>query len=100
MLRIYLEEVAKSATIFAATKPICSKRYELSRQPLCQRFRQSLHVIGCGDERSRCIFQRLSYKRNLRRLPWMEHVPAFAVVGVAIEFFITGDAPNICRHAI
>src|SRR5215469_7923406 len=63
-----LEEVAQGGTILAAAKAIGAERNQLARYPLAQAFRQNLHVIGCRDEGSRRVFQRLRDVGHLRRL--------------------------------
>ncbi len=46
-------------------------------------------------------FNVLRDKRNLRGdFAGMQHVPALAIVGIAIKLFVAGHAPHIRSHAI
>src|SRR5271155_4332166 len=74
-----------ASTIFAAPKTVGAERDEFARYPLGDTFRQHLHVIRCGDERARCALQRLRNVRHLCFLCGMQHVPARAIVGIAIQ---------------
>src|SRR5438270_3560040 len=95
VLGIYFKEVAQSGAAFAAAEAVGAERDELSGHPLTQAFRQHFHVIGGCDKWSRSIFQHLRDIRDLGRFGRMEHVPALAIIGVAIKLLVAGDAPDV-----
>src|SRR5580698_1113675 len=97
---IYFEEVAQGLATFAAAKTVRTQSHQRARHPAGNGFRQNLHVVRRGHKHSLRVFQALTDKGYLRRLTRMQHIPALTVVGLAVQPFVAGHAPDIGSHAV
>src|SRR5579859_652562 len=95
-----LEKVSQGGAILAAPEAVRAQRYQFSWDPLGDTLRQYLHVIRCRDEWAGRALQGFGYVGHFGLLCRVEHVPAGAVVGFAIELLVAGYAPHIRRYAV
>src|SRR4030088_2934754 len=88
--------------ILAAPETVRAKRHQLARNPLSKTLRQNLHVIRCRNKRARAgrALQCLRNVWHLRLLRRVQHIPACAIVRLAIELLVTSHTPNVHRDAI
>src|SRR5215467_15064633 len=100
VLGINFKEIPQRGTVVTAAEAVSAEGDERTRNPAGDRLGQNLHVVGRGDEDTFCVFQTLTDERYLGRLPRVQHVPALAVVGFAIEALVTGDTPNVGSNAV
>ena len=93
--RIHFEEVSQSFATVAATKSICSKTVNVSREPTGDGIRQSPDIVRRRYENSWHIGQTLADVWDAGLLLGVEQVPALRVNAVMVKFLIAGNAPNI-----
>src|SRR5262249_55448909 len=97
---VHLEKIAQARAAVAPAESVGAERGHPPRQPTIDRVGQRLDVIGSRHEDPWRLFQALRHVWLVRRLPWMEHVPAFAGVSLAVQLAVAGHAPHIRTDAI
>src|ERR1700691_4364761 len=97
---IDLEEVTQGGAILAAPEAVRAERHQAAWHPPRNRLRQDFHVIRSRDEDARRTLEAAGDVRHARSLSGMKHVPALAIVGLAIQPLVAGHAPHIGGDAV
>ena len=94
-LRVHLKEPPKPRARVAAAKAVRAESHQTSGDPRRDLIGNKAHKIGHRDERALLFCEQGLDIGFLRRLGWMQHVPAFAAEGVSAKLLVIRRAPHV-----